>query len=703
MNIKKIFWTVVLMLHSVAALSTIADDERVKSECLQSLVRFMQYASTIYTDCGINARGDSIGYFKGSDAGKSNEDGVRTNADLAMVAAFVYETARTADIDLPAGLTYPQLRRMAIRSFRYALSTHRANRLFVCTDQKYWGSDTQHHQWESSLWALSVALAGEFIDRGWGLTSYERQQLERLLAAEADYELTRPVPTGYQGDTKAEENGWESNVLAAAVAFFPQHPNAAQWREAMLRYGFNCFTVSADQNDTTRVAGRQAREWFVGQNLFDDFTLQNHQYFHTGYQNVVMQEQAESLVALALEEEGTEDTDTRIGKWQSAREALTWHWHEVWHYVLAPLALCDGELAMPNGNDWSMFLFDQRPTYAAMATIAGNGDALLLEQRCLASLLNRQQTTADGSYMLHPDIGARRMGVTAHRVMITYLLHDLFPTDGVNAPTWASFQRRHAAARVLPEQCLVRSMTASRFSCLSWSEGLQNCATLIVPNDVVFSKVFIPYKSGHGGNVTGMPRTMPSRPTIVTDSTEWVAYVGGDYPYCLWSTAGNAVIAIGDPSAADVGMMAMSVDPLTSERRMIHVDGNKKFETDGRQRQMFSSQWANVDDGVSIVATERTRFVVEKRELVNSIWTSRLVPQHPVVVYLSSVTAKQTAEVAAHTKEWTQNGWFVVETCDPDHHTYVLAYSPTPQKKRFKLPRKMKKRKNLSLRIVEAN
>ena len=700
---KYLLFITMLTTPFLSSLATPTDDSNVKQQCLQSLVQFMQYARSLYTDCGINARGDSIGYFKATDAGKSTEDGVRTNADFSMVAAFVYETARTSDLQLPDGLTYPQLRRMAIRSFRYALSTHCANRLFACTDQKHWGSDREHQQWESSLWALSVALAGEFIDRGWGLTSYERNQLERLLAAEADFLLTRPVPTGFQGDTKAEENGWDANVLAAAVAFCPQHPNAAQWREAMLRYGFNCYTVGADQNDTTRIAGRQAREWFAGKNLFDDFTLQNHQYFHTSYQNVVMQEQAESLVTLALEEEGNEDPSLRSAKWQMAREALTWHWRDVWQRVLSQLALCDGELAMPNGNDWSMFLFDQLPAYAAMATLGHDGDALMLELRCLQSLLHRQQTTTDGSYMLHPDIGPRRMGVTAHRVLTTYLLHDLFPTDNVKASSWTSFQQRHATASLLPEQCLVRSMTKARFSCLSWSEGLQNSAVLVVPNDVEASKVFIPYKNGHGGNVMGLPREMPTRPTILTDSTEWVAYAGGEHPYCIWATAGNAVISIGDPQAQDVGMMALSMDPMTREQRTIHLGGNKKFNADGRQRQSFSSQWANVDDCMSIVATEHTRFSVEKRELVNSIWTSRLVPQHPVCIYYSGVTAKQTAEVAIWTKQWHKDGWTVVEACDPNLHTYVLAFSPSHAKKRFKLPRKLKKRKSLTLKIVEAN
>ena len=35
--------------------------------------------------------------------------------------------------------------------------------------------------------------------------------------------------------------------------------------------------------------------------------------------------------------------------------------------VLCRLALADGELAMPNGNDWSMFLYDQITSYTTAA------------------------------------------------------------------------------------------------------------------------------------------------------------------------------------------------------------------------------------------------------------------------------------------------------------------------------------------------
>ncbi len=353
------------------------DDRYIVERCMQSLADFTQYATSIYVDAGVNDAGKPVGYFKATDAGKSNEDGVRTNLDIAMVCAFVgtffTEGVAYPQPSLPKGVTAEKLRRMALASLRYGYSTHQTVRLKKCTDSKYWGTYQDenrkwHHQWESSLWVLSMAFAEKFL----ATDSEDSRSIQKVVESEADYQLSRPVPHGYKGDTKAEENGWEANVLAVAWSKYPAHPHAEQWRDAMIRYGLNGYTVDADARDTTMLDGKRVCEWYAGTNLFPDYTLQNHHYFHTSYQNVVMQEQAESILATYYL---NERKNTYLYR------SLTWHWQEVWEQVLAQLALADGELAMPNGNDWSMFLYDQLPAYAAMATIMRNSEALMLERK----------------------------------------------------------------------------------------------------------------------------------------------------------------------------------------------------------------------------------------------------------------------------------------------------------------------------------
>ena len=603
---------VCLFLAAVSVQADKLDDRYIRQQCMQSLRRFTVYARSIYTEAGTDEDGNIAGFFRAKDAGKSSEDGVRTNADLAMVCAFVWQQGKK-----DAGLY-----EMSSRALRYATATHLANKKMKCTDGKHWGSMGSHWQWESSLWAYSVAMAAKYLGEE------QSEPVRRLLEAEADNALERPVLTGYEGDTKAEENGWDTNVLAVAAAFYPRHPHARLWQEKMERLAFNCYTVDADSTHTL----------YEGTNLFPDFTLQNHNYFHTSYQNVVIQELAESMLASPR---------------QLSKAGLVHHWQEVWDEVLARLALADGELAMPNGNDWSMFLYDQLPAYAAMATILKNPDALMLELRCLEQLLKRQQTTTDGSYMLHPDIGPRRMGVTAHRVMMTYLMHQQFGTRRIKASCWQDFCQRMAKTKVFTSQQIVRTMSEDRFACFSWSEGLKNATGIIVPNTVEDSKILIPYKYKGTGNFMGCYNNAQTRLTgkpqfTTTDSTFQVRgrlmAAGGSVPqdFVVSADARNAVMVEYQLLGSDTireergGTVAVSVDPFTkTERTLYHENG--QFVSDGSQLHTFHSNWVNIDNRIGIIAIgEDNEMAFGDRQLINSIQTARLYPAYSNTPQLAS-------------------------------------------------------------------
>ena len=197
------------------------DDRYIIVKGMQSLADFTQYATSLYVDAGVNESGKRVGYFKATDAGKSNEDGVRTNLDMAMVCAFLYDWLDDGDpqysIKLPQGVAKEDLQRMALRALRYGYSTHHTVRQKRCTDGKYWGTylDEQrqwHHQWESSLWTLSLAFAAEYLS---AVTDDEDElQMEKVIVSEADYQLSRPVPHGFRGDTKAEEKRWADKGLS---------------------------------------------------------------------------------------------------------------------------------------------------------------------------------------------------------------------------------------------------------------------------------------------------------------------------------------------------------------------------------------------------------------------------------------------------------------------------------------------------------
>ena len=245
-----------------------------------------------YIEVGENGLGELCGAFKGENTMGSNEQGVRHNADFSMICAFLTKYAR-GKIHLPNGITWDELEQMARRSLAFAYSTHKANRLRRCADGRYWGSTSaQDYVWESSLWAFSVAYSAFFqwdkLDAG------ARRCVENLLKAECNYELQRTIPVGYVGDSKAEENGWEADILAATLGLFPNDSLAPQWFERLRSFAVNSYSQVSDAHNHTVIDphfdAKTIADLYLGPNLYDDYTLQNHNFFHTSYQNVVIQE-----------------------------------------------------------------------------------------------------------------------------------------------------------------------------------------------------------------------------------------------------------------------------------------------------------------------------------------------------------------------------------------------------------------------------
>ena len=106
---------------------------------------------------------------------------------------------------------------------------------------------------------------------------------------------------GYNGDTKAEENGWETNILSCALGLYPDDALAPKWFDRLRAFAINCYSHVDDAQNTTVIDPEYdettVQDLYIGKNLYDDYTLQNHNYFHTSYQNVVMQELGESHLA----------------------------------------------------------------------------------------------------------------------------------------------------------------------------------------------------------------------------------------------------------------------------------------------------------------------------------------------------------------------------------------------------------------------
>ena len=670
------------------------DEQAMKTDLMKMLARFAQYVKADYQDCTApNSAGEACGAFKSNSTMTNGEDGVRPNADLSMICAFLVKYGKDK-VELPAGVIWTDLEQMAMKSLVYAYSTHKANKLKTCSGGNYWGSVSgSDHVWESSLWAMSVAYSAFFQ---WDkLSAAQKGYVEKLLKAECNYELNRTIPTGYNGDTKAEENGWEADVLAATLGLFPDDELAPKWFERLREFAANSYSHKDDAADRTVIDPhydqKTVADLYKGQNLFDDYTLQNHNFFHTSYQNVVIQELGEAALALKLFQQHTAGGE----KWKT--KALMHNNDKVMKEVLNWLALADGELAMPNGNDWSLFLYDQITSYTTSACFLGDPDALMLENRAYKYIQARQTTTADGSWLLRSDIGARRMGVEAHRVMMTWLMHEVMPTAQLTPTAWDNFNARYAEAKVFPCQNIVRAATDDRFTCFSWSTGKQSYTGYIAANSADRNKIIVPYRANNTGNYLGW-YTVSGKKTNATAVVSGIYRLKGnaytmngelstnegtlDNRFAIYSTPGNAVIytdyvranAAATISKEQGGLMAVSVDELTRTKRTLYYADTHR-QSDGSAFLTLNTHWVNIDNALGVVNVDDSVMAFGDRANNNSIMTAKLyaayngqsrqvkagdVVGRRNIIYYSRMDAAATREAHAASvslKDRVAEGW----------------------------------------------
>lgn len=680
-----------------------------QQDLLQMLADFAKYMKNDFQQASApNSVGEACGCFKGENTMANDERGVRPNADLSMICAFLVKYGK-GKVALPTGVTWDDVEEMAMKSLIFAYSTHKANKLKVCSGNNYWGSvSTSDFAWESSLWAMSVAYSAFFQ---WDkLTETQRDYIYKLLKAECNYELTRSIPTGYSGDTKAEENGWEADILAATLGLFPDDALATRWFQRLREFAINSYSHIDDKTNRTVVDpdydSKTVAQLYKGQNLYDDYTLQNHNYFHTSYQNVVMQELGEAALALKLFQKELYGEE----KWKT--NALMHHNQEVQTEVLNWLALTDGELAMPNGNDWSLFLYDQITSYSTNACFLRDADALMLENLAYKYIKARQKTTSDGSWLLRADVGARRMGVEAHRVMMTWLMHHVLSTADLKATDFETFRQRYSAAKKLDTQNIVRAFTKDRFTTFSWSTGLQSYTGYIAANSVDKNKIIVPFRANNTGNFLGWYEVQGKK-TNATPVVSGIYDLKGDAwtmngelntndgalnnRFAIFSTPGNAVMYLDyvrANGAATItkeqgGLMAISMDEMTkTSRKLFHSEGEATV-TDGGTRKL-SASWLNIDNELGFVGTGEKQMFFGDRANNNSVMTSKLytlyndksrtVGQGDVVdrramVYYSNITADGTKALASQLidlKEKVPTGWNGAMAFDPDGTGYLL-------------------------------
>ena len=289
----------------------------------------------------------------------------------------------------------------------------------VTATGRAWG-----HQWQSAFWAWQAAFGAWLVaDR---LPPALRTAVVRMMIDEADRFLDLPPPYAEHYDTKAEENAWNSLVLALAAETQRGHAHSEGWRRRSLEYMISAFATRADRTSARAIDGRPLRDWVRGVNLHSDYTLENHGFVHPDYM---------TTTSLNLVNEIT---------WKLAGAAppaaARHHAAEVYEN-LKWLTLPDGGLLYINGTDWNLHRVDETATlHAQMERVMRDPEAGALEGIALDTLERMQarntagRTFVPGEFPSYP-------GHEEHAAW-------LYAVGLMNARLWDAPANRRAPAQV---------------------------------------------------------------------------------------------------------------------------------------------------------------------------------------------------------------------------------------------------------------
>jgi len=199
--------------------------------------------------------------------GRKAHDFIRPVCNVAFGLAVALQTGVYDEKAL--GVPRAEVRSWAVRLIHGAAGEHRANG---------WG-----YPWQSALWAAYLGHGAWLL---WNdLDADTRTMVAEVVKWEADRlaNFTVPYWNGRGGDTKAEENAWNSMVLSVAVAMMPGHPRVRAWKEKCSEFMISAYSTEADQQNERVVDGKPVKEWLHGFNANPDGSVVNHGFLHPDY------------------------------------------------------------------------------------------------------------------------------------------------------------------------------------------------------------------------------------------------------------------------------------------------------------------------------------------------------------------------------------------------------------------------------------
>ena len=395
---------------------------------LQCLTNFEPYAESIWHTASYSNAPADAGYW--GDGGSSGNGGIRGNGGVALAYA-VLVVAYPGDPKLTNRLS--RLR----QALNFNAGAH-VTGTNICKDGHPWGwSSSTSTDWQTSEWTGSMGLACLLAQSQ--LPASTVLAVQRVIASEATHRAGIAPGSGHVGDTKAEENAWDSNVLALGAAWLSSNTNAALWLAAAKKYLANTYTVASTNGDPLSA-------WITTDNLYPDFALENHGFYHPIYQMCGMSLGDSLLMA-------------RLANPTMATQLQAFAEHNVLNVWtnLNHLLTDSGEFAYPSGLDWDLHAYQQNAYIAWLASHFNNSLARWADGQLAQLELYRQRINGNGAFVGPSGGGFYREAIEARRTAIAWLhwTNADYVSGPTNVPT-PTFEH-------LPDVCLIAQRGPSGF------------------------------------------------------------------------------------------------------------------------------------------------------------------------------------------------------------------------------------------------
>jgi hypothetical protein len=258
-NVTPVNWS-----SFTAGLPTDADSVRIQ----HILLNANKYALSTwyYTVKNYNAQTGYINF------GGTDENSIRPSASEALALAISIKTGAydptVTGVSL-ADATTIDTRLISSLAYRHLVNTSGG-----------WGNG-----WQTAGWAAYAGTAGWLM---WtSLASSDQEDVRKMVEYEANRFNNVPAPywDTSTGDTQADSNGWDAQLLQLAAAMMPDNPNFNIWSSRALEYTLSVSVKPGDSSSSTVVNGKALSAWIPSgkYNINSDGTLINHNIVHPDY------------------------------------------------------------------------------------------------------------------------------------------------------------------------------------------------------------------------------------------------------------------------------------------------------------------------------------------------------------------------------------------------------------------------------------